>query len=51
MDRPAELPATPTPRAAPWTVCVLGYAVALVITGGVLYYGMKLEDVDLRVPF
>jgi len=58
MDRPAELPApmvlpapAPVPRAAPWTVCLLGYAVALAITCGVLYYGMRLENVDLSVPF
>ncbi len=59
MDRPSELPApaaptpapAPVPRAAPWTVCLLGYAVALAVTGGVLYYGMQLEDVDLSVPF
>ncbi len=55
MDRPAVFPppATlePTPRAAPWTVCLLGYAFALTVTGGVLYYGMRLEEVDLSVPF
>ena len=58
MDRPAELlpvraeaPAPPAPRVAPWTVCLFGYAVALAITGGVLYYGMRLENADLHVPF
>ena len=54
MDRPAEFPATasaPIPRAAPRIVCLLGYAIALAFTGGVLYYGMRLEDADLRVPF
>ncbi len=54
MDRPAEFPAiasAPIPRAAPRIVCLLGYAIALAFTGGVLYYGMRLEDADLRVPF
>ncbi len=56
MDRPVEIaapPMTPEPisRAAPWTICLFGYAVALTITLGVLYYGMRLEDVDLSVPF
>ncbi len=56
MDRSAEplppaVPAPPAPRVAPWTVCLFGYAVALAITGGVLYYGMRLEKVDLHVPF
>ena len=58
MDRPVELPAPadpspspPAPRVAPWTFCLFGYAVALAITGGVLYYGMRLENADLHVPF
>jgi hypothetical protein len=50
MDRPVEPLPTP-PRVAPWTVSLFGYAVALAITGGVLYYGMRLENVDLHVPF
>jgi len=54
MDRPAEFPpsapAVPAPT-APWTVCLFGYAIALAITAGVLYYGMRLENADLHVPF
>lgn len=38
-------------RTAPWTVCLFGYAVAIAVTLGVLYYGMRLENADLAVPF